>query len=47
MRAVEREDQLRERSGLVFGIVILVEGGERGGTGDVLLVVLKGLAIAL
>ena len=33
MRAVEREDQLRERGGLVFGIEGAPEGRELGGSG--------------
>ena len=46
MRAVEGEDQARERRRLGFGIVGLVEGWERGDLGEVKSVVLGSLVRA-
>ena len=46
MRAVEREDQARERGGLSFGMVGMVDGGERRGLGEVKLGLLGGFVMA-
>lgn len=46
MRAVEREDQSRERGGFGFGVGGLVEGTERGSLGDVKMVILGGSVMA-